>query len=257
MKNALLAAFIALPASAFAAGTTCSAPNLTYFGAQHATDPAHPQFAEIERLWNASKPAVAFFEGPNRPLPATRDEVIRQTGESGLVRFLATRDNVPFHSLEPAPLDEVDHVLKSFSIEKVGLFYTLREASRLRERQGMNEQQITERIDQMLKRLPKIGNTDNPFKTSADVAAAYGKYWTQPAAWWQAPKEWFDPMKPSAATGGIFTNEINALSSGYRDIHMIGKLAAAKANAKVFAVVGRNHALAQAASLHCAVTELP
>jgi hypothetical protein len=72
--------------------------------------------------------------------------------------------------------------------------------------------------------------------------------------WWQAPQSWFDPNKRSAETGGIFTNEINALSSDFRDVHMY-RVVADQVNLghRVLAVVGRNHIPLQAPALKCAI----
>lgn len=232
---------------------TLSLPNLEYMGVEHTTDPAHPQLAEMERRWNAFKPTVAYFEGPKRPLPATRDEVVRLTGESGFVRYLAARDNVPVVSLEPSPADELAYVSQRFSAEQVALFYTLREAARLRERQKQSPEQIAAKIDEMLAKIAAMPGFTSPFHASADVAKAYARYWTSPANWWDAPQAWFDPLKPSSATGGIFTNEINAASSHFRNVHMVAKLIAAAKQGKTFAAVGRNHVIAQGAALRCAL----
>lgn len=232
---------------------TLSLSKLEYMGVEHTTDPAHPELAEMERRWNAFKPAVAYFEGPKRPLPPTRDEVVRLTGESGFVRFLAARDGVPVVSLEPSPVDELAYVNQRFPAEQVALFYTLREAARLRERQKQTPEQIAAKIDELLAKVAALPGVTTPFRTSADVAAAYAKYWTSPAHWWEAPQAWFDPLKPSSATGGIFTNEINAASSHFRNVHMVVKLAAAAKQGKTFAAVGRNHVMAQGAALRCAL----
>jgi hypothetical protein len=64
----------------------------------------------------------------------------------------------------------------------------------------------------------------------------------------------FDPLKSSAETGGIFTNDVNRASSEFRTRHMYTVLATAAARAdRVFAVVGRDHVPAQAAALRCAL----
>jgi hypothetical protein len=227
---------------------------LHYFGAEHSNDPQAPQFAEIEKRWQAFKPSVAFYEGPNRPLAASRDDTIRSAGESGLLRFLAQRDGVPVLSLEPSPKDEIAYVLPKFSPEQVALFYTLREAARLRERRGMQEAELTAATEKMLEQAGKMGLMNSPIRTIGDLAAAYRRTWSEPAQWWQAPMRWFDPRRTSAETGGVFTNELNAASSHYRDINMLEKLSAAANSGKaVFAVVGRDHVAQQADALRCAI----
>jgi hypothetical protein len=86
------------------------------------------------------------------------------------------------------------------------------------------------------------------------LEASYKRYWKDPPQWWQAPSAWFDPLKSSVETGGIFTNEINQMSSGYRDLHMFTVLSrSALEGKKVFAVVGRDHVAMQADALRCAL----
>jgi hypothetical protein len=227
---------------------------LYYFGAEHATDPAHAQFAEIERAWNALKPTVAYYEGPNRPIAESKDETIKQAGESGFVRFLAKRDGVPFISLEPSPVDEAAYVSRKFSTEQVMLFYVLRETARLRERRKLPEAELKAALAQLVERAAKMKGFEGAFTDLAGLEAAYRKYWTTPANWWEAPQAWFAPGKSSQETGGIFTNDINTMSSEYRDLHMYRALAGATLEGKrVFAVVGRNHVPMQSPALRCAI----
>jgi hypothetical protein len=225
-----------------------------YFGAEHLTDPSHPQFAEIEKAWSAVSPTVAFYEGPNRPIAATGEETIKQAGESGYVRFLATRDGVPFLSLEPSPQDEAAYIMKRYPAEQVLLFYVLRETSRLRDRQKLSEADLKKAVAQLLERVSKLKGAEGVIPNIDALDTAYKKYWSEPAQWWQAPTNWFDPAKSSAETGGKFTNEINRASSEYRNLHMYHTLAgAALEGKKVFAVVGRNHVPMQEKALRCAL----
>ena len=235
---------------------TAGTGQLTYIGARHSSDPLDPQFAEIEKQWNAQRPDIAFYEGPNRPVPKDRIEAIQQTGESGFVRWLAARDGVPLGRLEPDPKDETAYLLQQFSPEQVGLFFTLREAARLRERRNMGEAEITRAIDGLLERAAAMGLGAIPFRTAGDVAQAYRRYWQDPAQWWQAPSRWFDPQAKSTETGGVFTNEVNARSSTFRNIGMVDRLStAARKGMKVFAVVGRDHVAHQADALRCALAD--
>jgi hypothetical protein len=84
-----------------------AAGRLLYFGAEHTNDPAHRQFAEIEKLWNEVCPAVIFSEGGIWPLENFREQAILRHGEPGLVWFLAARDGIVISSLEPERKAEV------------------------------------------------------------------------------------------------------------------------------------------------------
>jgi hypothetical protein len=227
---------------------------LYYFPAGHSSDPADPQFREIEKAWSEVKPTIAFYEGPNRPIAATRDETIKQTGESGFVRFLATRDGIEIARLEPPPQDEAAYIMQKFSPEQVKLFYVLREASRLRERRKLPEKELRAAITQLLERASQIKGIGSVINNLDELDAAYRRYWKTPEHWWQAPEAWFDPLNSSANTGGIFTNEINTMSSEYRNRHMYEVLAKAALEGKrVFAVVGGNHVPMQEPALRCAL----
>lgn len=230
---------------------------LRYVGARHAGDPGDPQFAGIEAEWRDVRPTRAFFEGPDRGIAATADESIERFGESGYVRFLAARDSVPASTLEPSPFDEAEHLRERFPEDQIALFYLLREASRLRERMGMEGPAIEAAIGELLGRAREMGLLRGEVTTVEALDRAYRRYWSEPADWWRAPTAWFDPLKESAETGGIFTNDVNRASSGYRDLHMARLLAEAVASGeRVFAVVGRNHVPLQAPAIRCALREI-
>jgi hypothetical protein len=231
-----------------------SGGTLYYYGAEHSTDLTHKQFREIEEAWAKVKPEIAFYEGPNRPILDSREETIQKTGESGFVRFLAKRDGIPFVTLEPSPSDEVKFIQKKYSFEQTMLFFVLRETARLRERQNLPEDKLKQAVSQLLRRAQKIEGLENIPKDLTEIEAAYKRYWNTPANWWEAPQEWFDPLKQSKDTGGIFTNEINKRSSEFRNLYMYESLAKKVLEGKkVFAVVGRNHVPMQAEALKCAL----
>ncbi|MBW3660912.1 MAG: hypothetical protein KY397_04685 [Gemmatimonadetes bacterium] len=227
---------------------------LRYVGARHSTDPSDPQFVEIVGAWETLRPTRAFFEGPDRGIAATAEETIERFGESGYVRFLAARDSVPVSTLEPSPFDEAAHLRERFPEDQVALFYLLREASRLRERRGMDGPAVEAAIAELLSRATEMGLLRGEVTTVEALDRAYRRYWSEPAEWWKAPAAWFDPLLTSEQTGGIFTNDVNRASSAYRDRHMARLLVeAVEAGERVFAVVGRNHVPLQAPAIVCAL----
>ncbi|KAA3436691.1 hypothetical protein [Rufibacter hautae] len=236
-----------------------SGGSLEYIGTTHTSDPTHAQFAQIKQAWNTLKPTLAFFEGPNRGVAATEEETIKQFGESGYVRFLAQADGIKTVTLEMSPQEEIDQLLKSsrFSKEQVKLFFVLREASRLRERKVLNEDQLKTAITQLLQKAnTMIKGFDGVIPDLAALQVAYQKYWTAPVHWWEAPTAWFDPLGDSLKTGGNFTNDINRQSSENRNAHMYRILSEAVLRGeRVLAVVGRNHVPMQAEALKCALTK--
>jgi hypothetical protein len=125
---------------------------LLYYGAAHSRDPQHPQFAEIEARWKGLKPTVAFYEVPSRPIADSATDTIMRFGESGYVRWLARRDGARVERLEPEAQSEVSYLLEDFAPEQVKLFFVLRETSRLREVERMNEQELSKAITALLAR---------------------------------------------------------------------------------------------------------
>lgn len=229
-----------------------SGARLVYLGAEHASDPAHPQFAEIDRQWAALRPTVAFYEGPDRPIAATRDETIRATGESGYVRFLARRDGIPALRLDPDAADELAFVRARHPGEQVALFYVLREVVRLRDRKGVSAEALPGAVGAMLARAAELG-LPGAFDSVGAFEAAYRAQLGEPAAWTDAPAAWFSPLPPRDQPER-FTHRINRDSSELRNRHMFEQLTArVRAGDRVLAVVGRNHVPMQAPALRCAI----
>ncbi len=237
--------------SAFRLHLDAEAGALDYVGAQHSTDPSDPQFAAIKAAWDAFRPTVAFYEGPERPTAETADETIRLYGESGFVRWLAARDGVTVARLEPSPGPEFGAVAEAVGPEPAALFFVLREATRLRDRAGTTGADLDAAIATLLQRASALGL---PLSDLDDLQAAYARHVDAPADWRDAPAAWFDPGADDAATGGRFMAAANRASSTFRDRHMASTLAEVVGrNQRVFALVGRDHVAAQAPALRCAL----
>jgi hypothetical protein len=227
---------------------------LVYLGAEHSRDPGDPQFQAFERAWDDLEPTLAFYEGTGTSIAASRNEAIRTGGEPGLVRFLAKRDGVAMTTLEPERQDEIAFLLETFSPEQIKLFYVLRVVAELREREKVSPDDLQKEVQGILDQFSRYRGLESILRNVSELEAAYRRNWKTPKNWWEAPAGWFDPLVPSTATGGIFTNEINRASSHYRDVHMFEVLAAAaRKGERVFAVVGRDHVPMQAAALKCAI----
>lgn len=222
---------------------------LDYVGARHSTDPADPQFAAIEAAWRGVGPTVAFYEGPLRPGAETAEATIRQTGESGFVRWMAARDSVPVARLEPPPGPEFGAVAEAVGPEPAALFFVLREAVRLRDRAGATGAALDEAVTGLLRQAAPLGL---PLSDLGALDTAYARHFDTPADWRDAPAAWFDPGADDGATGGRFMAEANRTSSTFRDRHMATVLAQSVLQGeRVFAVVGRDHVPAQAPAIRC------
>ena len=228
---------------------------LYYFGANHSSDTLDKQFASIKEIFNKVKPDVVFFEGPNRGVKADANTTIAQLGESGYIRFLGKENGIEVLPLEPSPLDELKYIQQYYSVEQIKLFYLLREAQRVRDRKNYSKEDIEKHIQGLMQQVSKMFPDFNTVVLSIpELEAAFIKYWGTEIEWWQAPSSWFDPLGDSKATGGIFTNDINRLSSEYRNYAMYSKIVEQlKQGKKVMAVVGRNHVPMQAEAIKCAI----
>lgn len=231
-----------------------SGGSLHYFGALHLSDPTDQQFNAIKKLWEESKPTIAFYEGPDRGIADSDTASIRHLGESGYLRFLAKSAGIRTLSLEPSPQDLFQYLITKQDQEKVEMFFLLNEAMRLRTRRDFTKEQIESALTAMIEKVKLITGNSSLITSISMLQTSFVKYWGNTIPWWKAPKEWFDPQKNAEETGGIFTNEINRLSSSFRDLYMYRLLARHTNNGeRVIAVVGRDHVPAQAAALQCAV----
>ncbi|MBO9658234.1 MAG: hypothetical protein J7527_05360 [Chitinophagaceae bacterium] len=227
---------------------------LYYYGAQHITQPASAQFAEIKKAWNEFQPTIALFEGPDRGIADSDTATIRKFGESGYVRYLAKEAGIKTISLEPPPADLFRYLVSQYGQQKVELYFLLGEAMRLRTRLQYNREQIEKELLTMMAKMRQLAGDSILTRSIPDLANSFRLFWNNDLQWWQAPQSWFDPLKTSEETGGIFTNDINKLSSSFRNIYMLRQLSAlTNKGERVFAVVGRNHVAAQIDALKCAV----
>lgn len=225
---------------------------LRYVGVRHTRNAADPQVEAVAAAFRAFRPTVAYVEGPARPIGTTADETVRQTGESGLVRWLAAEAGVEVRRLDPAhPADEFAAVAAAVGAERAALFFVLREAARLRDREGLGGADLDAAVGALLTRAAPLGL---PVGTLAELEAATARQLGAPTDWRAAPAAWFDPGADDAVTGGVFMAEANRASSHARDRYMARELAGAvRSGERAFAVVGRNHVPKQAPALRCAL----
>lgn len=167
--------------------------------------------------------------------------------------FLAARDKIAAVSLEPSRQEEVNYLLQQFTAEQVKLFYVLRVIVEFRDKNKLSEAELRAEVGKELDRFSNYKGLETVLQNPAQLEATYHRYWKSPQNWWGAPAAWFDPRTSSSKTGGVFTNEVNQRSSGYRDLYMYELLSkAVLVGKRVFAIVGRDHVPMQAPALRCA-----
>lgn len=217
-------------------------------GARHGRDPADPQNARLATAFADFGADLALYEGPDRGEADTAEATIRQMGESGYLRFLAKRAHVDIGRLEPDPRNELIYVLEEFSIQQAALFYLLRSAAQWREREGLSDDEIDLRMNDLLRRASDLFGSlpppHNAFRLDSvgHLGDLYAEYFSKPADWRDAPMRWFSPEQKGEDTGGRFLNAVNARSSDFRNLHMYRAAAGPSLRGeRVFGVVGGDH----------------
>ncbi|HEX8720305.1 MAG TPA: hypothetical protein VF736_06670 [Pyrinomonadaceae bacterium] len=219
---------------------------LLYFGARHVFGPDDPELTRIEKLWAEFKPEVAFFEGADPesiPTPAGSRAEVR--GESGLVVFLAARDEVPARTLEPSRKGEVALLLEKYSPEEVKVFYVLRQVPQFRS--GTHSESVEAYTENVLGGLSLLPELKGAPRTVAELEASCARLFPQLADWRDVPQAWFDPVPSPPPT---YLNNVSRILSEFRDRHMLTLLTSQlSAGKRVFAVVGASHVVMQEPAL--------
>jgi hypothetical protein len=226
---------------------------LRYIGVRHTLDPADSQFVVLREAWRELAPTMAFYEGTGSFVGSTADSSVLADGEPGLVRYLARLAGIPAQSLEPTRALEVDSLLGSFTTEQITLFYVTRSVVEQREEGHLSAAALDTLFTTALiffHRVPQLART---FTDAAEYRRAFERWFPgrDPA---DTPVNWFDPRRTSVETGSKFMNDVNRVSSAFRDHHMYQLIAGAWGpGVRIFAAVGRDHVPAQAAALRCAL----
>jgi hypothetical protein len=98
-----------------------------YFGAYHSCDPGDPQFLALEMFWKEflertdGTDCVVLVEGSLRQLHNTREKAIKESGEGGLITFLAYRSSICIECPEP-PQELLDNYLRNMFNPEVILY---------------------------------------------------------------------------------------------------------------------------------------
>lgn len=225
---------------------------LLYFGASHMGEmvgkPILPQTEQIERAWARYRPEVAFYEGRSTygaELPTVLDAA-KRAGEPGVVNFLAARDRVPAHSLEPTLEEEVAELRRHFTAEQVRLYYVLRCVSQRCTGPGTPEEQVERWLQRREGTSPSL---PGPPRSIDEVATMTARLLPHLGAWQDVSAQDRDPI-PRAGRRGTFLSEISRRSSIMRDEQMVRTLVrAVRRGQRVFAVMGASHVVMQESAL--------
>ena len=234
-------------------------PRLTIIGAEHSRDPGHEQFARIAARFREARPTLVFFEGPDRGTRADAAATIRETGESGYIRLLAREAGVPSQTLEPSPPQQIRTLMGQFPGDQVLLFFVVREAVRLRDREGLSGKALDAAVAKMFEKVaPMEAALGAPlaFRDVAGLQSAFHRYWPG-RDYKTAEASWFAPTADDSVTGGVFAGAINRADSTNRNRHMVEIFSSAVSRGeRPFVLVGRNHVPMISPALECALRGL-
>ena len=221
---------------------------LLYFGSRHVYDPAHPQVAEIQKLWAEFAPTVALNEGGDPPVAETIEDAVGQFGEAGLVRYLAARDNMPVMSLGLSPATEVAALLPHYSREQIKLFYVLRQVAQYR--LATLPVSLEKKVEEDLGIFAALYDLPGAPRSLAEIQELCESLLPNVTHWSDVPQSYFNPVPETTR----FTNGISRRLSEVSDKHMVDLLTRnVKRGARVFAVVGGSHVVMQEAALRARI----
>lgn len=225
------------PDSTNTSASTSPSPRgeLLYFGALHTKDPAHPELAELRRVWNDFKPTVALVEGRMSFFVGTPTQGIGVFGEGAVVYAMAKRDGIPLHTLEP-PLDvEIAALLESGDQKQVAMFRFLSGYISARRGGPVSDFKISRLLAKRTRSL-----TD-AFPDAAAFDAYYAAQFPEAPSWRDIPEQAMWPGQSDTLLHRMATR-----SNRTRDEHfnrvMIDLV---NQGERVLAIAGRSHTIIQ------------
>ncbi len=222
---------------------------LLLFGVRHSSDPGEAMFDQIERAFDALRPAFAMHEGTPPAVEPLREIAIRRHGEAGLVRHLAARTGIETASMDIPLAEEARTLRQSISQREALVFLVVRQlASFNRKTARMDFDAYFGEFFELI--APPLGleGLDWPL-IEREHAAVLGK----PLVVRQVTGVETDPTRDRLATQRIAT-----YSNRLRDEYMLNRLIDAwTLHERVFATIGVTHAVMLEPALRAVEKETP
>jgi hypothetical protein len=207
------------------------------FGASHTRDPDEPEIAQIVDEWNKLRPTVALVEGRLGFLLPPFMDPVKNLGEGGKVKELASEHDVPLYNWD-LPKEVLASRLKGiYTPEQIALAQILNPYfSNLRFGKPESPEDF---IGEYLKRASHVGRQDN-FRSAADVDRAWKKQFP-------GGPDWRDVSDAHGLPG--YLGEMSAVNNDLRNQHLVTVVKELLAKGeRVFAIMGSSHAVCVAPS---------
>ena len=222
---------------------------LWYFGADHAYDPANPQFTALRNLWNqfineigkASNQTVLLVEG-GIPRNATSEETaILEDGEAGFAAFLAVAHSVAIESPEPPLSHEYQKLLSQFSKDEIHYYYFARVVTQWNSMSSRPD--FSSYVTKYLEQDAREGHWSSTEYSLSTMYKIHKELFNKEFD--LEDKDFFqhivNPLEPVAVT-----NRIAQASGNIRDAFIVGEIQKHWNQGKnIFIVYGDSHAVRQ------------
>lgn len=219
---------------------------LYFVGAKHTYDPDNFQIPVILKLWKEfshktnDKNCIALVEGGKPPVPRSLDEGIKKYNGSGLLVYLAEKEDIESISPEPGWINEIEELLKEFTKEEImyhDFARTMAQWNRLKEKPD-HKDYVKHYMDRNKK---KLGWKDFDFSFDNFVRIHDENHDHK------FDKENFDCFNKDSSP---FHSPLSAASNKIRDTFMVEKIIKLWEEGKnIFTIYGSGHAITQEPAL--------
>lgn len=213
---------------------------LFYVGAKHSSDPEDDQVQAIIGAWDDFEPTLALLEGRLGHGSGGLECAVSQFGEPGLVYVLAQRDDVDVYSIEPDAVEQARALADATDPQAAAAMLVMRFVW------ANNPRPYSTATLEHALRKRAVGVLAGVFADAADFDAFWQARWSAELGDWRELDS--DPILPRR--GRTELEAVWAIDTELRDVHMTRVLVEqVRAGERVFAVVGRSHAVVQEPAL--------
>lgn len=105
---------------------------LYFFGERHSFDPKNNQWIMVKKFWSDfindtnDQKKVAFVESGRPSIEENEEKSISGAGGTGLITFLASKQNIEVYCPEPNAINEIHELEKKFTKEEIEYYYFAR-----------------------------------------------------------------------------------------------------------------------------------
>ena len=205
--------------------------NFVVFGAEHTRNPNDKQIRLIKDKWERLQPTVALIEGRLGFLLPMFMNPVKELGEGGMVKELASRDDIPVYNWDLSKEELAKRMQEKFSREQIAVAQILNPYfGNMRFGKPSDPESF---ISPYVKRAANVG-LESEIKTVDDVDRIWKKYFPS-IDWRNVSDEYTLPG---------YLGEMMAFSNDLRNQQLIDAIKELTAKGeRVFVICGSSHAV--------------